>query len=193
MKKIILPISFIIFSVNMVFAQTESVLKNDIKTEKKEKKADKKIKKEDRDELRLIKGEKVSSESRQQFLNDFGNAGIINDKHSSYYDEFSFMKNGVLTQAYYDADAKLLGITQLKALADLPAKARNEINKKYKNYKIMEVVFFDDNELNDSNMWLYNTQFDDEDTYFVKLQKPGKKIIVQVDLSGDVRYFTSLK
>ena len=57
----------------------------------------------------------------------------------------------------------------------------------------MEVILFDDNEVNESDIWFYNTRFNDADSYFVRLQNANKRIIVQVDMNGDISYFASLK
>ncbi len=41
-------------------------------------------------------------------------------------------------------------------------------------------------------MILYNNAFDDEDNYFVELQKDNKTIVVQVTMDGLIGYFTAL-
>ena len=42
-------------------------------------------------------------------------------------------------------------------------------------------------------MNLFDLQFDDADNYFVELEKDNKKIVVQVNMSGDVSYFKRLE
>jgi hypothetical protein len=39
----------------------------------------------------------------------------------------------------------------------------------------------------------YGQQFDDEDKYFVELQNDKEKIVVQVNMAGDVSFFRTLK
>ena len=42
-------------------------------------------------------------------------------------------------------------------------------------------------------MTLYGTQFDDEDSYFVEMQKGDKKIVLKVKMDGEVFFFKQLK
>jgi hypothetical protein len=55
------------------------------------------------------------------------------------------------------------------------------------------VPFYDDNEMNSSDMVLYGLEFNDPDSYFVELQKDNKNITLQVPLSGSVNFFKELK
>ena len=40
-------------------------------------------------------------------------------------------------------------------------------------------------------MMLYGQQFADADNYFVELSKDNKKIVLQVNMSGEVFYFAN--
>ena len=80
-----------------------------------------------------------------------------------------------------------------KPFEDLPTDAQNFINRHYNDYSVKAVRFFDDNEANDTNMNLYDKEFEDEDSYFVELQNDSRTIIVHVTLDGDVRFFRELK
>ncbi len=193
MKKLILSIIVTVFCVSLVYAQTESVLKSEIKTNKTNKKLYKDIKKQDRNELRTLEGTTVSEKALQQFSHDFGNLPVEKAIRTYNFDEITFVKNAVQSKAYYDADAQLVGTTHAIAYSKLPANAQKKINKLYKAYKVMELILFDDNEANESDIWLYNTRFNDADSYFVRLQNARKQIIVQVDMNGDISYFASLK
>ena len=95
--------------------------------------------------------------------------------------------------AYYDIDANLIGTTMDKTFDDLPAKAQKYINSKYGSYSKSGVIFFDDNEFNETDMVLYNQPFEDADNYFVELQKDNKEIILRVNMNGDVSFFKQLK
>mgnify|MGYP006384000165 FL=1 len=193
MKKLILLIIVTVFFAFLVNAQTESVLKSEIKTNKTDKKIYKDKKRQDRKELRALEGTKVSEQALQQFTRDFGNLPVLKAYRSYNFDEITFVQNGIQSKAYYDGDAQLVGTTHTIAYTNLPANAQKKINKLYKAYKVMEVILFDDNEANESDIWFYNTRFNDADSYFVRLQNANKRIIVQVDLNGDISYFASLK
>ena len=177
-----------------VNAQTSiASIKNDEATLKYRESVIKKEKREDREELKKLKGKEVSYKSEQAFQNDFGNIPVVQWERTAHYDEATFIKDGQLATAYYDVDSKLVGTTSPKTFADIPATAQKYINAKYQGYSKTNVLFYDDNELNETDMILYGDQFDDADNYFVELKKDNKEIILQVDMRGNVSFFKQLK
>jgi hypothetical protein len=113
-------------------------------------------------------------------------------RRDANFDVASFTENGQKMEAFYDYDANPVGTTAVKTFADLPAKAQNEIKSKYKDYSIGQVLFFDDNEWNETDMIMYGSQFNDADNYFVEQTKGNDKIVVRVDVPGYVYFFTKL-
>jgi len=171
-------------------AQTD-LAKNDSKNEKKE---IRKEKEESRITLKKLEGPQVSYQSKQEFIRDFDNPTNVSWTRTNYFDEASFTsKDGIATTAYFDIDGQLVGTTSMKTFADIPVDAQKTINKEYKDYAVKNVVFYDDNEANETDMILYNSQFDDEDNYFVELQKDNKTIVVQVTMAGEVGFFKEVK
>ncbi len=151
------------------------------------------VKKEANKELKKLEGAKVSDQAKSQFNFDFGNLSDVSWRRSEHYDEATFTKDGKKYTAYYDADAKLVGKTTTVTLADIPVKGLNEIKKQYKGYTIEpEVVYYDDNESNSTDMYLYGTQFEDQDNYFVMVRKGAERLILMVNQEGNVSYFTKL-
>ena len=132
-------------------------------------------------------------QSRAAFYADFGYIPITGWETAGEFDKINFMQNGVNYTAYYDYDAKLVGTTSNVSVADLPAHALDNINKKYKGYTVGDIVFFEDNELNETVMIYYERRFDDEDKYFVELKNDKEKIAVQVNDEGNVSFFATLK
>ena len=183
MKKVLFASAALLLTIMGTEAQA-----NDAIT-KAEKKEIKKEKKEERVALRRQAGNEVSYQSKQSFYKDFGDQPNVVWTRTKFYDEAIFDKDGVPTTAYYDLDANLVGTTNMKTFADLPAAGQKQIKKDYKDYTVKAVVFYDDNENNDTDMVLYGNQFDDEDNYFVELQKDNKTIIVQCTMEGLVGYF----
>lgn len=171
------------------FAQASS----DYAAVKKDMKETSKEKKEERKALRKLEGKQASYQAKQQFAADFDNVTNVEWKRTNYFDEATFTKDGHTMTAFYDYNNQLVGTTEVKAFTDLPASAQNAINKKYKDYSVEKVIMFDDNEDNETDMLLYGQQFDDADNYFVELQKDNKAIILQVDMAGDVLYFTAMR
>jgi hypothetical protein len=170
-----------------------NAIKKDIKNINKEESVLKKEKKEERKELRKLNGMEVSYQAKQQFLIDFDKATDIKWERTPYYDEATFTNDGKTLKAYYDEQAKLVGTSAIVTFADLPEKAQKYINEKYKSYNKGAVIFFDDNEYNETDMLLYSLQFDDEDSYFVELTKGTNKIVVHVSKAGEVFFFKELQ
>jgi hypothetical protein len=152
----------------------------------------KEAKKNARKALRKLERNEVSTISKNSFYADFGNVPDVKWTKAEYLDEARFTKDGKQLTAFYDYDGKLVGTTQVKTFADLPPKGQSEIKKRYKDYTIGPVIFFDDNEFNDSDMLLYGLQFQDEDNYFVELTKGNSKEVVRVDTMGAVYFFKQL-
>jgi hypothetical protein len=173
------------FAVNSIQAQQNQTDKNAAQENKKEVKTEKVS-------LRKLNGNDVNVMAKSSFSSDFGNIPEVKWHRADYFDEAKFMKNGTLMTAYYDFDGKLVGSTQAKTFTDLPAGAQNEIKKRYKDYSIGPVIFFDDSELNSTDMVIYGRQFDDQDNYFVELEKGTQKILLRVDMRGIVYYFKDL-
>jgi len=194
MKKVLFASAAILLAVISTQAQTsDGITKNDSKPSKEERKEIKKEKKEERITLSRQEGnDDVSYQSKEAFYRDFGNQPDAKWTRTKYYDKAVFNKDGVATTAFYDFDANLVGTTSLKTFTDLPAAGQKQIRKEYKDYTVENVVFFDDNENNETDMVLYGSQFDGEDNYFVELQKDNKTIVVQVTMDGLTGYFTTL-
>ena len=194
MKKLLIFSAAGIIIAASVSAQTNlEVLNNDVASLNKNETTTKKEKKEERKEERKLKGQEVTYQSREAFFKDFGDVPVSKMERTLNFDKFTFTKDGQEMTACYDIESNLVGTVSDKAFTDLPANAQKYIQEKYKGYTVGPVIFFDDNELNDTDMILYGTQFDDADNYFVELKKENKNIIVQVKMNGTVAYFSEMK
>ena len=127
-----------------------------------------------------------------QFSKDCPKAKSVNWTYHEFV-EVTFLDKGVAKTAYYDENDNLLGTTTNVDLIALPEKARDHINKEYPGYSIEKVVFFGDNEANDTDMSLFNQSVEDEDNYFPLLIKGSKEIILKVSPEGDVSFFGNFK
>jgi hypothetical protein len=150
--------------------------------------------KEDKKELRELANQEVSDASKIQFEKDFG---VIKEqvwKRVNPFDEVAFVnEDGKTLKAFYDSDAALVGTTEAKSFDELPYKGQQNIIKKYKDYTVVDIVEFDDNETNETEMMLHNNPFKDKDSYFVELKKGEQKLVLQVDKDGNISYFTTIK
>lgn len=148
--------------------------------------------KAERKEVRKEERNLVSDRSINAFIGDFGNIPNVSWERGPFFDEALYTKDGILYKAFYDDNSKLVGTISDKTFADLPQIAQKDIKKHYGNYKVDKVFLFKDNELNDQNMSLYGTEFDDADNYFVELSGKDKNIIIQVKPEGEVFFIKEL-
>ena len=194
MKKIFLS-AFALFLAGGLFAQNkESGVKDELSMAKKEEANIRKEKREEKKELRKLEGNEVSYQNIQAFHRDFGFPTILKMQRFPDYDRISFRKpDHLIYNAYYNSESQLIGTSMMKTFADLPANAQVTINSKYGDYKKGAVLFFDDNEENDADMFLYDTRFEGADNYFMELKKGDRKIALIINPSGDVSYFADVR
>lgn len=193
MKTFIVTVAAIFFAMNTISAQTEQAVKSDIKkVDRKEAKL-RSEKRKDRITLRKLEGKEASYQSKQQFSSDFDNVQNVQWKRDNYFDVATFTKNGKEMKAYYDFNAQLVGTVSPASFTDLSANAQKRIKKEYKDYTVDKVIFYDDNESNESDMLLYGAQFADEDSYFAELSGKGTHIVLHVTKDGNVLYFAQMK
>ena len=138
------------------------------------------------------RAKEVGFKSKNSFLSDFGDIKDVAWVAGPEFDEATFVKDGTTLTAFYDIHSELVGTTTNKKIADLPAAAQKEISKQYKGYVIGAVVLFDDNELNDTNMMLYGTQFEDADHYFVTISKGNHEDVLKISMDGNLSFFRTL-
>lgn len=158
----------------------------EVKETKKEIKAEKKALK------KLEEKAGISTTAKLNFDLDFGKVSDVQWKKGMYFFEATFTQNAQKLTAYYDPEGILVGTTQAKKFADLPEKAQKEIQTRYKDYTPGPVLFYDDNETNDTDMLLYGEQFHDADNYFIEMVKGPSKIILMINPSGVVSFFKQL-
>ena len=193
MKRIFFASAAILLAVISTQAQSDNAIaKNDSKQNTEERKEIKKEKREERSARKMQEPRSATYQSKEEFYRNFGDHPDAIWSATNTFDKVVFNNNGVITTAYYDFDAKLVGTTNVVTFQDLPVAGQKQLLKDYKNYTVKSVVFFDDNENNDTDMILYNNAFEDEDNYFVELQKDNKTIVVQVTMDGLTGYFTTL-
>ena len=148
--------------------------------------------KERRDERKEIRLHSVNVMTEQEFYYDFPRAKDVKWTQD-HFEEANFMDGTVEKTAYYDWQNKLVGTTTHVDYSELSARAKRYIAKKYPGYTVKDVIMFDDNEANDTDMYLFDTSFEDEDTYFPVMQKGSKEIILEVTMKGDVSFFGNYK
>jgi hypothetical protein len=157
--------------------------KKEIKLEEKEVRSKhRELRREDR----AYEKEQVSYATRNNFAGDFPGAQNVLFTAGKFFEEASYTLNGARYTAYYDNQSMLVGTTTEKQFTDLPADGQKDITRHLlnKGYSVDKVILFDDNEANDTDMWIYDQPFQDEDVYFVILEKAGKQSVVEINSSG---------
>lgn len=202
MKKLVLLVASLMFTVCVSQAQTtqEKKVRSEIKSlDKKHNPKAKEEKKSLRHELRRLKGNDVSESSRSQFRKDYGNFPDERWQRTANFDKVDFTKDGMSMTAYYDGDAdnmgnsNLVGVMTVKSFYDLPEKAKVTIDNKYGTYDRGKVLFFEDNVNNDVEMVMYGHQLEDADNYYMEMSKNGKNIVLKISKDGNVEYFSDMK
>jgi len=193
MKKALLSVTVLMISSLALFAQTqEKAVNNDIALLKKNENRIKKEEREDRKELRQIGNSQAGYLTLENFKVDFPKAKIVRSGQEPGFDRVVYKENGTEHDALYDFQGMLIGITTEKSFSDLPATARQFINKKFPGYKKDLVLLYDDNEENDTPPLLYEESYTGPDSYFVELNRDGKAIVLQVDMGGTVSFFANI-
>ena len=186
MKNLFCVSAILFFSGTSILASPVPANNNPISEKKKE------MRKERREEKREIWAHAVYPADEIQLLSDFPRAMNVSWTLREF-EEATFNDGGIIKTAYYDSDNDLVGTTTDVTVSDLPLKAQEYIGKKYPGYKIDKVVFFDDNEANDTDMFIYNQSFEDNDNYFPVLTRGAKTIILKVSTDGEVSFFENYK
>ena len=152
----------------------------------------KQMRKEKREERKILWLHSADPLTEMQFYRDFPDVKDVSWTEGAFA-EAVFRDAGVLKTAYYDDSHTLVGTTTDVDFSILPAKARQYISQRYKGYKVEKVILFDDNEANNTDMFLFNSAFEDEDNYFPMLSKDSKQIILKVSMDGNVSFFQNYK
>jgi hypothetical protein len=195
MKKSIVIAAVLILFAKIANAQVDSksILTNEITSPNSQESVIKKEKDAHKKAFTNLKSTDISYQTREQFIRDFGDIPIISAKKTNHFEEIVFEKDGKNMTAYYDIDSKLVGTTSQKAFEDLPGKAQIYILEKYPNQHVEEVIMFDDDEQNDTDMYYRGRMFEDADNYFVELKQDNTRTILKVTLEGGVTYFATIK
>ena len=155
----------------------------------------KKHKKAEREERRMIRQvEDISSATMNLFAKEFPNAHHVSWTATDGFAEADFTNHGSKGVAFYDYDNGLVGTGKYISYEDLPAKSFAQIDKHYKDYTPEQVIYYDDNELNENNANVFGATLD-KDSYYALMQNKDshKEIVLQISQEGNVLFFSKLK
>jgi hypothetical protein len=143
--------------------------------------------------LRKLTGSNASEQSKATFYEQFGNVQDVQWVRQDYFDMATFTRDGQQMKAYFDNDGELVGTSIQTNMKALPMKAQLEIAKKYGGYTVGDVILYDDNNEQISDIILFGTQMESADNYFVELKKDSKRVILEVSPEARVTLFKELK
>lgn len=143
--------------------------------------------------LKKLTGSDASVQSKATFATQFGNVQNVQWERQDFFDVATFMQNGQQMKAFFDNDGEFVGTSMHTNMKAVPANGQAEIAKMYPGYVVSDVILYDDNEEQISDIILYGTQFESTDNYFVELNKDNRKLIVKVSPEGHVSLFKEIR
>jgi hypothetical protein len=117
---------------------------------------------------------KLSSKVKNNFDAQFAGAENIEWAVRDTYTKFTFVLAEQKVEAFYSTDGELIATSRKAEFNKLPLSAIQQIKKQYASYKVEETIEFDQ---------------DGDRSYYVELDKNGKKQILQVSLYGNVSIY----
>ncbi|NLX82145.1 MAG: hypothetical protein GXZ03_11375 [Proteiniphilum sp.] len=85
-----------------------------------------------------------------------------------------------------------MGTVTIKTFADLPETAQNKINEDYSDYRRVLILYYDDSNMNDAYILLFDEEISEPDTYFVELSKNGSNIVLGFSMKGELTFHKKL-
>ena len=126
------------------------------------------------------------------FAIDFPKAKNVSWMSTDGYTEADYNMGKSQMMAFFDFDNKLMGTAKYVDYNTLPAVALKDIAKHFKGFVAKKVLFYHDNEANDTNLGMFN-QYLDQDAYYALMYRGNKEIVLQILPDGEVAYFDSVK
>lgn len=152
-------------------------------------------KKSAREEKRMIRQvEDISSTTMNLFAQEFPKAHHVSWTSTAGFAEADFTCRGSKRLAFYDYDNGLVGTGKYISYKDLPVKSFAQIDKSYKDYTPEQVIYYDDNELNENNANVFGATVNADSYYaLMKNNNTAKEIVLQITPDGEVMFFSNLK
>lgn len=123
-------------------------------------------------------GADVHVKAVKHFEVNFKHANAIEWKTTKEFTKATFLLDGEKCNAFYDAEGNALGMSKAVSSRTLPKNAMKTIEKKYKDYAMIEAIEF---------------QNDSERCYYVSMDNEKKTDVLKVTFDGSVSVFKSTK
>lgn len=136
----------------------------------------------------------VSYTVLNQFNVDFADAKDVSWTVTNNSQKADFTLNNVKMTAFYSLDGEYLGLTHNVDFKSIPAAAQKDIQSKYKDYTVGEVIKFE-TPVAASN-WADRLTTGNEVepvSYFVDLKNESSEILVRVSPQAGIYFFKQVK
>ena len=134
----------------------------------------------------------VSSIAIENFTSDFKNVKDAKWSDDGKCEKVEFKLGKTVYTAFYKFDGTFLGVTRDITIDKIPAEAKTEIQKEYKDYAIGEVIELKPN-TNLTDVSDFGVSIPDEKVYFVDLKNDSKEFLLQVKTDATVSFFKQIK
>lgn len=144
-------------------------------------------------EIHELESHDVNRLTQKQFAIDFSDIKDVIWHKLEYCDKATFLNNGCLTKAYYNASHELMGTTTHKTLADLPEKAQAKINDEYGDYEKSHVIYYDASDIVNSEIVIYDREYSEPDSYYIELTKNDSEVVLGFNNQGKLIFNKKIK
>jgi hypothetical protein len=142
--------------------------------------------------LSADRGREENSIDRINLAAEFGNIADADWSSKGNYSEATFYKNGNLLTTYFNHQGEIIGTTAEKKFTELPVSAQRVISSRYKDYKISNVIYFEDYRAEDTDGLIYGVKFMFPGNYFLEMTNADRKLILEVNPMGEVFVYKNL-
>lgn len=193
MKNLLMTVSVMVLSFHLLQAQQPDAkamfVVVDTKPDKNPTKEQKKLNRA----LKKLDGSEIPGITKSRFFENFGDVPGVHWERQDYFDVATFTKDGQAMKAYFDTESQLVGTVNQETVNEIPYKAKLHIQKEYPDYTLGDVILYTDNQEQESNIYLFGSEMESANNYFVELTNGNKRIVLKVSPEGEVYFFKELK
>lgn len=135
----------------------------------------------------------VSYFAENNFLSKYQAAKNVKWTVTNQFQKASFSMNGTKMAAFFDVNGDYIATTQYVDYEKLPAVSKSRLKKFYGNYTIEEVVKYDFDGQEDSNLYLLTGKRNYNTIYFASLKNEKDHMVVKITPDGEVSYLKDME
>ncbi len=145
------------------------------------------------DKNKSVKKEaEVSYFAENNFQSKYQAAVNVKWTVTNQFQKAAFTMNGVKMAAFFDANGDYIATTQYVGVEKLPAVSKGKLKKFYGDYSVGEVVRYDFDGQEDSNLYMLTGKRNYNTIYFASLKNGKEEMVVKITPDGDVSFLKDL-